>query len=364
MSDLRTLILSAYETARQGYYRDALDEFRLILEHDRKNVEALYGAAACSFRLGEYEACLALVDRALRLHPRHSGALRLKEEARMKRLAEASAPTRVEAFHQPAAEPDAFGTGVTEARNEVIPEWAPVLFEKPSFSDMIREGEKIAPGRFRIWSVYRVAWRTYKSRFASLYLAGLISLLAEVGVVSILLAIWFLPLECLWLCVLVGLTLAAMLPLYACSVLEEGKVPLKRLAVGFLEQWVHLLLANFWMLLPFEIGLLSVRLGALELSAALGALGRSTVFLGAFMFCQTVLGWRCWFLNLVAGHATLRPVASVSKAFYGTKSQPVRVLIFMFLQLFLLPIGLLPAALGYPLVCLAQAEAYRQIYDR
>jgi len=49
MAQLRTLLDSAYNTAKQGYYKDALDEFRLILNHDPEQKEALYGAAACAF---------------------------------------------------------------------------------------------------------------------------------------------------------------------------------------------------------------------------------------------------------------------------------------------------------------------------
>ena len=44
MTQLRTLIDSAYNTAKQGFYEDALDEFRLVLNHDPVQKEALYGA--------------------------------------------------------------------------------------------------------------------------------------------------------------------------------------------------------------------------------------------------------------------------------------------------------------------------------
>jgi tetratricopeptide (TPR) repeat protein len=381
MSDLRTLLSSAYDSAKQGYYRDALADFRAILEHNNRNVDALYGAAACSFRLEQSGECLAYLDRILRLQPGHPGAKRLLEEARRKEIELAIEPTREEPFHYPELPHDAFGTGAGDGEIKEVSGWVMEFPEPPTFPGLVKSGEDIRTGQLRIGLAYRLAWGTYRSQRRRLYFAGLLSLLIQVGVNCFLLTFlaplfisgfgrpWFFLLVVFPFATPVasiGLSLFSMSALYAHAVLREGRVPFQRMALAYLEQWVRLAAANFYAFGPLMGGLFASFLLELRDHFGPGSLTRGPLFYATLVVLasQVFLLWRCWFVNLVAGlEKDVHPLSAVSKAYYGTRGQSYRVLLFAVLQCLFLPFCLISLGYWYPVLNLAQAEAYRQIYE-
>ncbi len=360
MSDLRTLVSSAYETARRGYYRDALEEFHLILEHNPRDTDALYGASACLLRLERVEEAARVVEELLRVAPGNTAACQLEEEIRREQLLLASRPSRQEPFLLPHEQEDPFGTGGAERSREIIPEWAPPIPHQPSFADRVRAGEKLEPGPLRVGAVWRTAWRVYRGSFRKLYLSGLIALVVQMGVISLFLS-WVIPLAggypfwATFVGVVGGLlsnSLLGMHALYCFRVLTETDPPMRGMGREALEQVFRLCGAGALMLLPLLVRVTWGMLGAREVLWWDAGLG----------LAQGLILARCWFLNLVTGAEGLHPAEAVSKAFRGTGKNGLRVFGLIALQLVLFLPAVLLLGLGYPLLNLAQAEAYRQIY--
>lgn len=360
MSDLRTLVSSAYETARRGYYRDALEEFHLILEHNPGNPDALYGASACLLRLERLEEAARVLETLLRIAPVNAAARQLEEEIRREQLALASLPSREEPFLLPGEEEDPFGTGAAERSREIIPEWAPPMPARPTFAERVRAGENLDPGVLRLGAVWRTARSVYRGSFRKLYLSGLIALVAQVGVISLFLS-WVIPLAgsspfIATLLALVGgllsTSLLGMHALYCHRVLTETDPPMRRMGREALEQVFGMCAANGLMLLP------------LLLRVAWGMLGSHEMLWwdSGLLAAQGLIVARCWFLNLVTGIEELHPAEAVAKALRGTGRNWFGVFVLIAGQLILFLPAVLFLGLGYPLLNLVQAEAYRQIY--
>lgn len=368
MTQLRSLLGSAYETARRGYYSDARDEFDFILKHDPRSVEALYGMAACSYRLKEFGRSIDELERLLRIDPKHSEARALRDTVKRDELAEATSGHKTDVFHFPTLPREAFGEGDSKA---VIPEWLPVGPKDVTLRELQdAEGTRLF-GKLSIRKTFRTARKVYRRWRGSLYLASVLALVVQAGVLSFLLR-FLVPYLLLaksefnvLLAALSTLVLLLILPInsfHAFQVLVEGTAQTsKRQSMILLERWPKMASAFFYANIPFLLMLIFWR-GPRDVLAPLDSWGfREVLFL--FLGIVQIYFWiRCWFIAQISGLEGTGGLQAFLRAWYGTRGNVLRTTLFACLQVLLLPLALLPFAYGYPLLSLRQAEAYRSIY--
>ena len=383
MSELRTLVKAAFETAKRGYYRDALDEFRLILSHDPSHLDALYGAAACAYRLERYEDADGFIERLLRLSPGNQRALFLKKQitsAEFSELLEADSDGPL-VEDEPVEDP--FGVEDGNGTHDVIEEWQPLDVHVPTAIDLIADGKIEEVGKLRIFSAYRNAWRLYRRDFRSLVVAGWVALFTKTALLTFFLSVIagvtvyyrYFPRTILVFCTLLGLVaffvfypLFGMHTYYCYRVKREGPIALNEGKL-FFEKYPYILFSLQWLFVPiFAIPFLVWVAYQFRLTDLLegvtgpvpfGGLMRGSLLVGCVLQAYFLI--RCWFLNVVLIDESLRPVTAVSRAYYLTRGQLLKTVVFVFLQLLLMPLALLPFGIGYPFITLAQVEAYDQL---
>jgi tetratricopeptide (TPR) repeat protein len=383
MSQLRTLVVAAFETAKRGYYRDALDEFRLILSHNPKHPDALYGAAACAYRLERYGEADGFVDDLLRLSPGDKRALTLKKQIVAGEFSETLErdPDAPLLDDEPVEDP--FGVGGGNREHQVIEEWQSLDVRIPTTSDLIEEGKIDEVGRLRIFAAYRSAWQIYRREFRSLVVAGWIALFAKTAVLTFFLSAIagvtayyrYFPRTILVFCILLSLVaffifypLLGMHTYFCYRTKREGKVALGEGKL-FFEKYPYILFSVQWLLaplflIPFLVWVayqfrLTDLLEGVTGPIPFGDLMKGSLLVGCAV--QVYFLIRCWFLNVVLIDENLRPVTAVSRAFYLTRGQLLKTAAFVFLQLLLTPLALLPLGIGYPFLTLAQVEAFDQL---
>ena len=190
MTELRTLIESAYNTAKQGYYKDALEEFRFILKSESESRDALYGAAACAFRLAQNDLAEDYAARLLKKSPQDAQTLALRERILASGFASEEEKSKTLVQRMLEEDEDPFGVGTDKKVSEVIPEWTPLDVRVPNFWDLLDYGKTLQPGRLKILSVYGEAARLYRSGFKRLVWAGWVSLLVQLGILFVLVSIF------------------------------------------------------------------------------------------------------------------------------------------------------------------------------
>jgi len=386
MSELRTLVNSAYETAKKGYYRDALDEFELILAHSPDNARALYGASACAYRLGLHPEADRFVDRLLRKDPGNKQAQSLKKKIVSGDFAESVEPTRPDPLTDETPVEDPFGLGSDPKSLEVIEEWQTIDVHEPTASELIRDGKVERTGKLRILGAYRKAWREYRLHFKTLVLAGWLALFIKVGIATFFVTVlagvvrqlsgfaFFAFLIWPYSILLGFIAFFVVYPLfgmhaYFCHRLKyKWDVKVKDEFL-FLEKYPNILVTIPWVFAPlylFPLAMFVFRhFWILDLIQ--WGLGPKVypyfndVFFWLGYVVQVVFFVRCWFVNLVVIDSDLPPLTAVSRAYHLTRGQTLRVFVFALLQTLLLPIALLPLGIGYPFVAMAQVEAFEQI---
>lgn len=383
MSELKTLVTAAYETARRGYYRDALDEFRLILSHDPKHPDALYGAAACAYRLERFGEADGYVDDLLRIDPGNRRAQTLKKQIVSGDFSESleADPDAPLLDDEPVEDP--FGVGGDNKEHEVIEEWQTIDVHTPTTSELIGAGKVEDVGELRILTAYRNAWRTYRQEFRSLVIASWIALFTKIAVMTFFLSTIagtisyypYFPTTILVFCLLLGFIaffccypLLGMHTYYCFRTKREGHVELKEGRL-FFNTYPYILFSIQWLLtpiflIPFLVWVayqfrLTDLIGNLTVPISFGNWMRGAFLIGGAV--QVYFYVRCWFLNVVLIDENLRPVTAVSRAYHLTKGQLIQTFVFTVLQILLTPLALLPLGIGYPFLALAQVEAFDQL---
>jgi hypothetical protein len=379
MTQLRTLIASAYHTAKQGYYHDALDEFRLILNHDPGQKEALYGAAACAFRLNRTDLAEDFIDRLLENFPNDAQALELRERIDASGFAQAEEKSKdiVQRLREQTEDP--FGVGADKKLTEVIPEWRTLDVRPPSFMDLMEYGKTVRPGELRIFAAYGEAWRLYRSNFKRLVWAGWFSLFVQIGFLACALSLfsgWLVSLETR------GPILRSLTELIA-NVIAFAFYPLLAVhtqfcyrwkrnpklgamdQLRFVEKYPYLLIGLPWLLGPGILLWAFLQVGALGLprsaEAFLPPKTANDAIVLLILLTQIYVFLRAWFIHIVIEDEDLRPLAAVSKAYYLTRQQRTKTFLFVLIQTLLFPLAALPLGIGYPFLCLAQVTAFDQL---
>jgi len=379
MTQLRTLIDSAYNTAKQGYYKDALDEFRLILNHDPEQREALYGAAACAFRLGQNDLAEDLVSRLLKKFPKDFQALTLRERIAASGFVDAEEKSEdiIQRLRDQTEDP--FGVGSDKKLTEIIPEWRTLDVRQPTFWNLLDYGKDLNWGRLRIFSAYAEAARLYWAGFKHLVLAGWVALLVLLLFVGIVFAALAGLLETFHSMKAVGEALALLLgyflsglfyPLLGIHTLfcyrwkRNPDTPVLS-QFQYVEKYPYVLTSTLWIILPALVLGAFVGVGALivpqTVDAFLPPRNTNDVIVFLFLLGQFYLYARCWFINVVLIDREMRPLEAVSKAYYMSGKQRIRFLLFVALQILLFPLAVLPLGIGFPFLCLAQVAAFDQL---
>ena len=376
MSQLQSLIDGAYVTARKGYYRDALDEFNLILTHSPKCMDALFGAAGCHYRLSQYPEAMETVERVIRLDPKNAKAKELREQISRTEMVEASGPTRVEPFHLPEAVHDPFGTHKKKSTREVIPEWQMLNPKEETFGSHVRDGKDWQSDRLKIFEAVRIAWTTQRNQFGRFY-GSVWILILLLGIFASILASLMTPLfgllghfrlfSTLWLyfcCFLACLSVQGLFAVYthkAFCLLEDGESAQKLSVSEKVVKGIRAATACWFLLIPTLILMMGNLIGVLAPTAVLEG-GSNGWVCGGILLFQVILFFRCWFVNLVVTTGDSHPVESLSHAFYGVRGQNIRLALFVAIQMILFPFAVILLGIGIPFLFLLQAAAFRQIY--
>lgn len=379
MSELRTLIDSAYNTAKLGYYKDALEEFLLILNHDPSQKDSLYGAAACAFRLNQTDLAEDFIDRLLKRFPNDPQALELRQRIDATGFAQADEKSKdiIQRLREQTEDP--FGVGSDKKLTDVIPEWRTLDVSPPNFWTLIASGKKSRPGRLRILAAYSEAGRLYRAGGKRLIAAGWVALLALLVFIGFTVAAMAGLIQSFQYMKAIGEALALLLgyfllglfyPLlgihtYFCYRWKRDPATPGLSQFGYVEKYPHILAGTLWTLLPALVLYGFLGMGALNLPQSAEAFlppknANDAIVFGA-LFAQFYLFLRCWFINLVLIDRELRPLEAASRAYHLTGGQRIRFLVFVTIQILLLPIAILPLGIGFPFLCLAQVAAFDQL---
>ena len=378
MSKLLTLVNSAYETAKRGDHRRALEEFELILSHDPNHPDALYGAAACSYRLGKHEQALGLLDRLLWRQPGNPAARQLKARVQGEAMLKSSQSSE---RHSQLAEarPQSPFSLEDRLKEDVIEAWNALDVRIPSAGARFREGKIEQTRVLNSERAFSEAWRFYRANFKRLVLAGWLALGIK-GLYLLFLAaglsIFLEAFRGMWglqiffgaifgaLGFWFGYPLLGLLPYYCYRLKREGPLPL-RAQFLFIEKYPAMLFSLQWVHAPLVATIGGILFG--DLTGAYDWLG--SIFEGGWGYylllfllgLQFYLMIRCWFFNLVFISGDFHPITGASRSYYLTGGNAWRVFTLAVAQIFLLPFALAPLGVGIGFLAMTQVETFEQL---
>ena len=373
MDSLNTLLKSAYASAKKGDYQAAFEEFKIVLSHNPHHVGALFGAAACQYRMSNPALALEFLDRLLKVHPTHPEGVKLYREIQEGGLSSPGVGVAGKTPFAPESDfVDPFGTGLDRQNRsvEIIPEWKSPGRDAPGTLELFREGRTTCLGSLRIGRAYLDAWRFYRANFRKVYLATWVCLLVWV-LLWIPFSLWFLQvLREGFIMRIVGLIgglflypTAGLLSCYCFRLRTQDEVPLSQIYY-FLAYYPGILFSLGWTLLPIPLGISSLYgcLRVIEMftdvplaSVAYPHLGKVGIIALAYLWC------RCWFLHQSAySNLDDHPLTVLGRAYHATRWQHIRLLFFIAFQTLFLIVGTLLFGLGIGWVHAAQTEAFLQ----
>ncbi len=372
MDPLKSLLNSAFASAREGAYPAALDTFKIVLSHNPHHAGALFGAAGCHYRMSNKDAALEFLQRLLKVNPSHPEGLKLLREIRTGEIGPKVGPADEDILNPEMGFIDPFGTGLDKQNREIeiIPEWQAPGRDIPGIGEAFREGMSTCQSKFQIGKVYRDAWRFSRENFRTLYFASLFSLFVWVSVwapfIYWLFESWgegkVIAFSRIGATILL-LPTTGLLSFYAFQIRNDNNLPLVQSQL-FLNHYPGVLFSLGWLLLPVFL--------AVSLLYGFAFLAGFFVdySLGAWVYAYSLeiaivmivyLGFRCWFLHQSAyTQVEDHPLTILGRAYYATRGQHIRLFFFIVLQTIFFIGGTLLLGLGIPLVHAAQTEAFLQ----
>jgi hypothetical protein len=376
MSELRSLVQGAYEMARRGYYSDALDQFRLILSHDPKHSEALYGAAASAYRLDLFSEAAQHINLLVRLQPKNLRAQELRDKIHAAELG--GAPEEAEETWEEERIPVELRFGVLPNERLVgaVEGWNTLDVRVPGAEELFLQGKWENTGDLLPFRALRRAFNTARSLYWRYWGALLMGLMVW-AVTLAFLTTSLISLYSFWpflfkvFLVVMGLLLFPMSGIFGFLAYrvqfpsDQGVRPLRE----FFEMYPSFLFILKRLLWPTLVGIFFQITVYAFCFAGNPSPSRFSGFLwylvpAATLLVQAYILCRCWFLNLVPiGRPEVEPVTLYGLAYRLTEGNGFAMVRFLVFEALLTVLSIATLGLLFPVLLAFQVEGFRMLAE-